>query len=104
MASGGTDLFCAGVQRVLEPRACGGVHSWAAEDFTATDLPRSDPGYDRYLDYYSDINMVGPFYWFISATASAGNMHWVTTEEANQYNVSTHKLALLGTQADCNTR
>jgi len=104
VASGGTDLFLAGVDRVLEPGACVGVHSWAAEDFTATDLPRSDPEHDRYLSYYQDMQIDTAFYWFTLQAAPADGMHWMTTEEAGRYNVSTIQASSLGTQTLCDDR
>ncbi|MFK7877126.1 MAG: alpha/beta hydrolase [Paracoccaceae bacterium] len=104
VASGGTDLFLAGVNRVLEAGACLGVHSWAAEDFTATDLPRSDPEHDRYLSYYQDVGIDAAFYWFTLQVAPADGMHWMTSEEVARFSVSTNQATSMGTQAMCDDR
>lgn len=104
VASGGTDLFLAGVDRVLEPGACVGVHTWAAEDFTATDLPRSDPEHDRYLSYYEDIGVNTDFYWFTLKAAPAEKMHWMTAAEAARFDLSTNRPTSLGTQSICDMR
>lgn len=104
VASGGTDLFLAGVQRIIEPGACIGVHSWAAEDFTATDIPRTSPEHDRYLDYYNDVGIDLAFYWFTLEAAPADDMHWMTAMEVGQYGVSTSPAPSLATDAVCNNR
>lgn len=104
VASGGTDLFLAGVTRVLESGACVGVHSWAADDFTGTDLPRSDPEHNRYLDYYRDMGIDTAFYWFTLRAAPADGMHWMTPDEVAQFKLSTNRATSLGTQATCDDR
>lgn len=104
VASGGTDLFLAGVNRILEPGACVGVHSWAADDFTATDLPRSDPEHDRYLDYYQDIGIDAAFYWFTIKAAPADGMHWMTAKDVARFDVSTQQVVSLGANSTCNDR
>ncbi len=104
VASGGTDLFLAGVDRVIEAGACVGVHSWAAQDYTATDLPRSDSEHDRYLNYYQDMQIDTAFYWFTLQAAPADGMHWMTAEEVARFDVSTLPTSSLGTQAMCDDR
>lgn len=104
VASGGTDLFLAGQTRVLEQGACVGVHSWAAEDFTATDLPRTDPEHDRYLSYYADLGIDPDFYWFTIEAAPADGMHWITADEAARFAVSTEAIPSLGTAQMCDQR
>lgn len=104
VASGGTDLFLAGAKRILEAGACVGVHSWAAEDFTATDILRSDPEHDRYLNYYKDIGIPQAFYWFTIKAAPADGMHWMTAAEVDRFNVSTENVPKLGSPIDCDDR
>lgn len=104
VASGGTDLFLAGVDRVLESGACVGVHSWAAEDFVATDLPRSDPEHNRYLRFYQDMEITPEFYWYTLRAAPADGMHWMTAKEVARFNISTNQVASLGTKAMCDDR
>jgi hypothetical protein len=104
VASGGTDLFLAGTRRIIEAGACIGVHSWAAGNFTATDLSRTSAEHDRYLDYYDDIDIDPDFYWFTIEAAPADGMHWMTPEEVDQYGVSTVSVESLSTAAICNSR
>ncbi|MCW1951011.1 MAG: alpha/beta hydrolase [Octadecabacter sp.] len=49
VASGGVDLFLAGSDRVLEPGACVGVHSWSGGGVEGKDVPRSDPEHQKIL-------------------------------------------------------
>ncbi|WP_216822360.1 hypothetical protein [Sphingorhabdus sp. EL138] len=104
VASGGTDLFLAGVQRILEAGACVGVHSWAAENFVATDLPRTDPEHEPYLAYYDDIGIDQKFYWFTLEAAPADNMHWMSDEEVAEFKVSTSSTLSLGSATTCDNR
>ena len=104
IASGGTDLFLAGVKRVLETGACVGVHSWGAEDFVATELPRSHEEHDRYLDYYDDVGVDEGFYWFTLEAAPADKMHWMSKGEVNKFNVATNDVGNLSASSACNTR
>lgn len=104
VASGGTDLFLAGTKRIIETGACVGVHSWAAEDFTATDLSRASSEHSRYLDYYEDIDIAPEFYWFTIEAAPADEMHWMTSHEIDQYGLSTALVETLSAAAICNSR
>lgn len=104
VASGGTDLFLAGVNRVLETGACVGVHSWAADNFTATDLPQTDPEHDRYLDYYKAMGINAEFYWFTLQAAPADEMHWMTAEETAHFGLSGQQPTSLGTPNICDDR
>jgi len=104
VASGGTDLFLAGANRILEAGACVGVHSWAADSFTATDLPRSDAEHKRYLNYYDDIRISQDFYWFTIQAAPANGMHWMTANEANRFNMASGKASSLGAASSCDRR
>jgi len=104
VASGGTDLFLAGTTRILEPGACVGVHSWAADDFTATDVPRKSSEHDRYLDFYNDIDIDPAFYWFTIEAAPAEEMHWMTSAEVDQYRVATSSVGSLSPATTCDSR
>ena len=94
IASGGVDFFLAGVQRSVEPGAQIGVHSWAFEDNSGrtvqgSDLPRNDPEHDRYINYYTDINMMDPsgFYFFTLNAAPASSIHYMTDEEIQRWSI-----------------
>ncbi|NOD32505.1 alpha/beta hydrolase [Ruegeria atlantica] len=104
VASGGTDLFLAGNRRVLQPGACVGVHSWAGSGLVATDLPEDDPEHDRYLDYFKDIGVDEEFYWYTLFAAPADSMHWMTTAEANRFDLSTKGAPALGSATVCDER
>lgn len=104
VASGGTDLFLAGAVRVIEAGACIGVHSWAAEDFTATDIPRTSSEHDRYLDYYRDIGIDPAFYWFTLEAAPAVGMHWMTSQEANTFGIASASVTGLSSAGVCDIR
>lgn len=104
VASGGTDLFLAGNQRVLEPGACVGVHSWGGGGFVAADLPEDHPEHDRYLSYFEDIGVDPDFYWFTLDAASEDEMHWMTSAEADQYDMATGAVPALGSMAECDAR
>jgi hypothetical protein len=91
IASGGTDFFLSGVQRVVEQGACIGVHSWAddGDRRRAADIPREDEAHKVYLDYYRDIGIDEAFYWFTLRAAPAEGMHWMTEAEIRQYRIAT---------------
>ncbi len=104
VASGGTDLFLAGVERTLEPGACIGVHEWAAFSFTARDIPRDDPLHDVYLAYFDAVGIDQEFYWFTLRAAPAESMYWMTAKDAERFGVSTKRTPPLGTPSSCDGR
>ncbi len=104
VASGGTDLFLAGNRRILEPGACVGVHSWGGGGYIAAELPEDHPEHDRYLDYFDDIDVDPEFYWFTLDAASEDEMHWMTSAEANRFDMTTRSAPRLGTAAICDER
>ncbi|KLN64833.1 hypothetical protein [Vibrio sp. VPAP30] len=91
IASGGVDLFLAGIHRTAEdahPQI--GVHSWESSDGTdGGQMPKSDPVHQKYLTYYNHINVEPDFYWFTLEAAPASNIHWMTQSELAQYRVIT---------------
>jgi hypothetical protein len=93
IASGGVDLYLAGVQRSADdtvPRV--GVHSWGSPDsYTATEIPKSDPIHQQYLSYYRHINVTPEFYWFSLEAATAEDLHWMNPSELTQYQVLTRR-------------
>ncbi|CUH43254.1 alpha/beta hydrolase [Ruegeria atlantica] len=104
VASGGTDLFLAGNRRTLEPGACVGVHSWGGGGYVAANLPENHPEHDRYLDYFNDIGVDPAFYWFTLDAASEDEMHWMSAEEANRFNMATRNSKSLGSTVICDER
>lgn len=90
VASGGTDFFAAGVERLAEPGATFGVHSWATGDgIQGGDLPRDDPEHRRYLDFYDEMGIPQDFYWFTLDAAPADDIYNMTDAELEQYGIVT---------------
>lgn len=86
VASGGTDMFLAGVKRTIEAGARLGVHSWSDDSGKAAlDYPRDHQEHVKYLDYYSIMGIPADFYWYTLEAASAENIHWMTAQEIAQY-------------------
>lgn len=105
VASGGTDLFLAGLERIIESGACVGVHSWSAGNgVQGSELPAEDPEHLKYLNYYERIGISSDFYWFTLQAAPADDMHWITAAEANQYMMSTAIALDLNSDERCEQR
>lgn len=88
IASGGTDFFCAGVERTVEEGAMIGVHSWAGDGVTnAALLPKSHEEHKKYIKYYREMEMPDPegFYFFTINAAEADGMHYMSIDEMVQY-------------------
>ncbi len=104
IASGGVDLFLAGVERTLEAGACVGVHSWEGGGIQGKDYPRNSPEHAKYLDYFRSIGIKEELYWFTLQVAAANQMHYMTQAEVNKYGVTTTPAPVLGTQTECEAR
>ncbi len=89
VASGGTDMFLAGKKRAVHPTAKLGVHSWSGGNQVALDFPRDHEEHEKYLSYYTEMNIPLDFYWYTLEAAPANDIHWMTTEEIEKYNVVT---------------
>ena len=90
IASGGTDLFIAGVIRTVETGARIGVHSWIAEDangraIIGSQLPRNDLQHRIFRDYYDKMGIPADFYWFALDAAPPTSVHWMTDGELRQF-------------------
>jgi hypothetical protein len=87
IASGGTDLFLAGVNRIIERGATIGVHAWAAGDGVATDFPVGHKYHQPYIEYYKKMKLPNPegFYYFTIQAAPAEGMHNMTEQEITAY-------------------
>ncbi len=92
VASGGTDFFLAGKQRIVEKGAKIGVHSWGGGNVAATDVPKDDPVHQKYLDYYEIVGIPAEFYWYTLEAAPANNIHLMTEEEIEIYKVRTERV------------
>ena len=95
IASGGTDIFLAGVTRTISgpntTKQAGliAVHSWEAGYTRGSDLPTSSPLHQPFLTYYSDIGIPDSFYWFAINAATPDTFHVMTTAEISQHGVVT---------------
>ena len=90
VASGGTDMFLAGVKRSIETGARLGVHSWSdGSGKVALDYPRDHQEHIKYLDYYKVMGVTADFYWYTLEAASAESIHWMTAQEIAQYGILT---------------
>jgi hypothetical protein len=94
VASGGTDFFLAGVQRIVGHGALIGVHSWADSNGTnGGDLPADHPDHQLYLDYYAAIGISADFYWYTLNAATAEDIHWMSQIQMEQYNIATRAIS-----------
>lgn len=86
IASGGVDFFIAGAERIVEPCAKFGVHSWDEDGpdggiIYGNEVPRDDPSHTMFLDYYREMDVPEDFYWFTLDVAPAARIHWMSDEE-----------------------
>jgi hypothetical protein len=93
IASGGVDFFIAGIQRTKGINTKIGVHSWAGDNFTATDFPVGHANHLPYINYYISVGFTQQqaedFYYFTINAAPANSIHWMTETEITQYNLIT---------------
>ena len=89
IASGGVDLFIAGVKRTAKPGAKIGVHSWRDGKKDGKEYPADHEGHKIFLDYFKIIKRSPDFYWFTLEAAPAEDIHWMTRKEIDQYKLVT---------------
>ncbi|MEE9380554.1 MAG: hypothetical protein V3V03_04030 [Hyphomonadaceae bacterium] len=90
IASGAVDLFCAGVEREVEPGAQIGIHTWYNDDGTeGRFLSQDDPEHDTQLKFLSKTGCSVGLYWFSLRAASPNDIHWMTKDEMESYSVVT---------------
>ena len=109
VASGGTDLFMAGIERTIEDGACVGVHSWSwthksAEDRDGSNLSRTNLAHDKFLKYFDEIGVDRSFYWFTLEAAGAKSMYWMTVADIKKYKITTQSVNNLSQSVDCKNR
>lgn len=94
IASGGTDLFLAGIKRTKGIDTRIGVHSWAGNGkkgklVTAKEFPIDDKNHQPYIEYYKTIGFTQKqaedFYFFTINAASAEDIHWMSEDEIRRY-------------------
>ncbi|MPY24515.1 hypothetical protein [Shewanella sp. YLB-07] len=97
--SGGTDLFSAGIERVVNSKNSDieislhkqvGVHSWAGDGKVALEIPFSNESHHKQGSYFN--KMLGekgiPFYLFTLNAAPTEGEHWMTREELSQFGLA----------------
>ncbi len=105
VASGGTDLFLAGVERTLQAGACVGVHSWSGGDGReGRFVPTDDPEHAEYVAFYQDLGIDPAFYWYTLAAAPSDGMHWMTLGEARRFGLTTEASGPLAVRSQCEFR
>lgn len=96
VASGGTDMFLAGLERKVGSGACLGVHSWSAgganSETQGRDVPRDDPQHQLYLSYYEEMGIAPAFYWYTLEAADADNIHYMTNDEILEHEMATESI------------
>ena len=92
VASGGTDLLLTGAERIIEPGACIGVHTWSKSGLFSSlpgnEVPKDDPQHQLYLNFYDEMGIPESFYWFTLNAAGADAVHWMSVEEINRYSMT----------------
>ncbi len=93
IASGGVDLFTAGVLRNIDKGSKLGVHSWSSneegKEIQAKDYAKNDKAHHDQILYFT--TMLGfekgyDFYFFTINVAFGDNMHTMTLKEIEKYN------------------
>jgi hypothetical protein len=89
--SGAVDFYLAGVTRTREQGSKIGVHAWSDGSNSATDYPEDHQEHQLYINFYKDIGFsqqeAEDLYFFIINAASPNNIHWMTEQEINDYNI-----------------
>lgn len=92
IASGGVDLFCAGVKRFIADGAKLGVHSWSDGVFDGLRYPEDHPAHQYQLEYFTKMLGAeqGPkFYFYTLSAAVADDIHWMSQTELQQWRIAT---------------
>ncbi|MDA8553021.1 alpha/beta hydrolase [Alphaproteobacteria bacterium] len=106
VASGGTDFFLAGRERIVRIGACIGVHAWSGGLGTKPEnLSRTHEAHRMYLDYYASIGINPAFYWYTIDAAPSTSIHWMTDREMRHYAVATsYQTAQISRVSGCDDR
>lgn len=92
IASGGVDLFLAGVNRIMERGAAVGVHSWQDGVQDAKDYPRDAPEHEMNRKYIEDMLGSDAFYWFTIYAAPADDIYQMSETEIVKYGLVTEPI------------
>jgi len=90
--SGAVDFYLSGIKRTRELGSKIGVHSWSNGSNWATDYPDNHEEHQVYIDFYHNIGFslqdAEDLYFFIINAASPNDIHWMTEQEIDQYNIT----------------
>ena len=92
IASGGVDLFVAGVERTIERGAQIGVHAWSDLSKDASEYSRGSSEHKPYIDFTRQMLGSEEFYWFTVYAAKSDDMHWMTEAEVERFGLATAPL------------
>ncbi|MFK7767321.1 MAG: hypothetical protein AB8B55_08875 [Mariniblastus sp.] len=90
--SGGVDLFCSGVKRVVESGAKLGVHTWADQSLEGCDYPVDHPVHQYQLAYFESMLGEEPgskFYFYKLNSAPNSKYHVMKPEELKRWGLAT---------------
>ena len=92
IASGGVDLFVAGVVRIVEKGAKLGVHSWEGGNLQGSKIPKDHPAHQYQLRYFSQMlgAKLGPdFYFYTLNAAPSESIHYMSDKEIKDWKLAT---------------
>jgi hypothetical protein len=91
--SGAVDFYLAGNTRTRESGSLIGVHAWSDGNNSATDSPIGHSEHQLYIDHYIfcgyTANDAKKIYYFIINAAPPYDIHYMTEEEIEEYQITT---------------
>jgi len=86
IASGGTDLLMAWVNRTVEEWANVWVHAWTSPTHpTSWTLTATDPAHLEYINYFTEMWIESSLYRWTIQNTRPESIHWLTSDELDQY-------------------
>ena len=91
--SGAVDFYLAGITRTRESGSLIGVHAWSDGNISATDYPIGHSEHQLYIDYYTfcgyTVEDAEELYYFIINAAPPNEIHYMSEEEIEKYQITT---------------
>ena len=89
--SGAVDFFLSGTKRTMDEGAKIGVHAWSDGNSSATEYPVGHEEHQIYIDYYLSVGYseqdAESLYFFIINAAGPDEIHYMSTQEINEYHI-----------------